>query len=256
MKIGVFDSGVGGLTVLSELRKLYPLADLVYLGDTARVPYGNRSKETIVRYSLECASFFQRSNLDLLVVACNSASACALNDLRKALAIPVVGVIEPGVKMALQMGREGPIGIIGTRATISSGLYRELLSSAGKRVLEKPCPLFVPLVEEGIFSGPLAKAVVEMYLNDLKISGVKTLILGCTHYPMLKATIQEFFGPEVAVIDSAFATAFYVKEYIKPGGSSNLEVFFTDIPEHLEKIVSSILQIPVEIKKALCDSRS
>lgn len=255
MKIGVFDSGVGGLTVLSELRRLYPSVDLVYLGDTARVPYGNRSKETIVRYSLECASFFAKLGIELLVVACNSASACALDDLRRALSIPVFGVIEPGVKMALELAKEGPIGVIGTRATISSGVYRRLLQSAGKEVFEKSCPLFVPLVEEGLFNGPIAKAVVEMYLSDLKQSKIKAIILACTHYPLLKSAIQDFLGLEVSIVDSALATALYIKDFIKPEGSSSLELFFTDVPAHLERIVSTILQRPAKIKRALCDGR-
>ncbi|MFN3598945.1 MAG: glutamate racemase [Aquificaceae bacterium] len=240
MKIGVFDSGVGGLTVLKALRDKYKYVDFVYLGDTARVPYGNKSAQTVIRYSLECAEFLMGEGIDLLVVACNSASSYALDSLRESLPIPVFGVIDPGVKKALEITK-GKVGVIGTRATISSGVYKRRLEEYGVEVYQKACPLFVPLVEEGIIEGKIAQEIVEYYLKDLKEAKVDTLILGCTHYPLLKPLIEKYMGDHVKVIDSATALALEIEPFIKEKGFSCLDLNFTDISPNLEFLIELIL---------------
>ncbi|AAC06621.1 glutamate racemase [Aquifex aeolicus] len=246
MKIGIFDSGAGGMTVLKAIREAYPNVDVVYLGDTARVPYGIRSKETIVRYSKECANFLKDKGVDLLVVACNTASAYALEELKREFPFPVFGVIEPGVKEALRKSKTKRIGVIGTQATIKSGAYQEALKRAGAEVYSKACPLFVPLVEEGMIEGEIPKKVVEHYLKDFK-GKVDTLILGCTHYPLLKREIQNFLEG-VNVIDSSRATAKSLKDFVKNEGSGSLELYFTDRSQNLERLIKLILGEEVEPK--------
>ncbi|WP_448584672.1 glutamate racemase [Thermocrinis sp.] len=239
MKIGIFDSGVGGLTVLKALREELPSVDFFYLGDTARVPYGSKSKETIQRYSLECADFLLSFGIELLVVACNTASAYALDLLRESLAIPVVGVVEPGVEYALKISKGKRIGVIGTKGTVQSAVYQNLLRERGAQPIAKACPLFVPLVEEGIVKGRIAQSVVEYYLEELK-DKVDTLILACTHYPLLKETIKEFMG-DVDVVDSAHAVAQKVKELARNEGNGTLKLFFTDNSPNLSHLIKLIL---------------
>ena len=240
MKIGVFDSGIGGLTVLKALLDHYPEVDFVYLGDTARVPYGTKSAQTVIRYSLECADFLMGEGIDLLVIACNTASSYALDVLKESLPVPVFGVIDPGVKKAIE-NTKGKVGVIGTRATVLSGSYKELLERYGVKVYQKTCPLFVPLVEEGIIKGPIAESIIDYYLKELKESGVDTLILGCTHYPLLKPLIEEYMGEDVKVIDSAQAVALEISQVVEREGSSSLELFFTDITPNLENLIELIL---------------
>jgi len=240
MKIGIFDSGVGGLTVLKAIRKHYPRVDIVYLGDTARVPYGTKSKDTVIRYSLECASFLKEKGVELLVVACNTASSYALEVLRSKFDFPVFGVIEPGVQEAIKKTKNKKVGVIGTPATIKSEAYQKLLKRFGNEVVAKACPLFVPLVEEGILEGEIARKVVEYYLSELKDSGIDTLILGCTHYPLLKPVIKEFLGG-VEVIDSSEAVSRSLKDFIKDEGEGKTELFFTDLYQNLEFLIELIL---------------
>jgi len=239
MKIGIFDSGVGGLTVLKALREELPSADFFYLGDTARVPYGGKSKETIQRYSLECAEFLLSFGIELLVVACNTASAYALELLRESLTIPVVGVIQPGVEQALKVSKTKRIGVIGTRGTVQSAVYQNLLKEQGAQPIAEACPLFVPLVEEGIINGKIAQSVVEYYLEELK-GKVDTLILACTHYPLLKETIREYIG-DVEIVDSAQAVAQEVKKLAKNEGHGTLRLFFTDNSPNLSHLIKLIL---------------
>lgn len=245
MKIGVFDSGVGGLTVLKALMDIYPEVDFVYLGDTARVPYGNKSAQTVIRYSLEGAEFLVSEGVDLLVVACNTASSYALDALRESLSIPVFGVIKPGVRKALSSTRNRRVGVIGTRATVSSNAYRELLKAGGVEVFQKACPLFVPLVEEGILEGEIARGIVAHYLEELRDEEIDTLILGCTHYPLLRPLIEEFMGESVKVVDSAESTAFEIMPYVERKGSSTLNLYFTDHSPSLDFLVGLILGEPV-----------
>ena len=242
----MFDSGVGGLTVLRAIRDRFSSLDLVYLGDTARVPYGNKSRETVIRYSLECAEFLVSKGVEVLVVACNTASSQALEALRDSLDIPVIGVVEPGVKKALSYTR-GRVGVIGTRATVRSGAYQSLLEGSGVEVFSKACPLFVPLVEEGLLEGEIAEKVVEMYLLEFKEKRVDTLILGCTHYPLLKGLIQRFL-PDTNVVDSSEAVASELDGLVKDEGSGKTELYFTDRSQNLESLIEIILGEPTEVR--------
>ena len=207
--IGVFDSGVGGLTVFHALEQAVPFESLVYYGDTARVPYGTRSAETVVRYSLEAAEFLRGHEIKLLVVACNTASSVALDALAEVAGVPVIGVIEPGARRAAESSGTGRIGVIGTRATIRSQAYpariRALRPEAD--VLSRPCPLFVPLAEEGWTDGSITKQIAQHYLAPFKQAGVDSLVLGCTHYPLLRGIIAEVMGLNVRLVDSAETVA-------------------------------------------------
>lgn len=242
--IGIFDSGVGGLTVLKEISILLPNEKLLYLGDTARVPYGIRSSETVIRYSLECAEFLCRKGIKILVVACNTSSSVSLETLKEKLPVPVVGVIEPGVRAALKTTKNGRIGIIGTEATVQSKAYPEKIKSINPRteVFSKACPLFVPLVEEGILEGPIVDLVIEKYLEEIKKAQIDTLILGCTHYPLLKKSIEKYMG-SIKLVDSAKEVALTVKEALLSKGlindnkSEGLKTFYvTDAPERFKRI--------------------
>jgi glutamate racemase len=206
--IGVFDSGVGGLTVVHALRERLPFESVVYLGDTARVPYGPKSPDTIRRYTAEAAGFLLARDVKLIVIACNTATARAADDVASSAPVPVVGVIEPGATEAVRRSRDGRIGVIGTQGTIESGAYerviRELRPDA--TVLSAPCPLFVALAEEGWTDGDVARLTAERYLEPLLRRGIDTLVLGCTHYPLLKPLLAEV-AAGVELIDSAEATA-------------------------------------------------
>ena len=243
--IGVFDSGVGGLTVLRELRHQIPAESLVYLGDTARVPYGTKSAPTVLRYAHEAAHFLLAQRVKLLVVACNTASAVALDELSERYQVPVVGVIEPGARKALQVTRNGRIGVIGTEGTIRSGAYERALQagSANVSVHTAACPLFVPLAEEGWASHEVARMAAAEYLSPLLDKGIDTLVLGCTHYPLLKQTLQTVVGPNVQLVDSAEETAKDVRlrlmqqqllQATEP--TLSLRFFVTDIPDRFERV--------------------
>ncbi len=203
--IGVFDSGLGGLTVFKALSRRLPGEDLVYFGDTAHVPYGSKSAEEVERCSLAAARFLMGKRVKALVVACNTSSALALPRLRRELPVPVIGVIEPGARAAASASRGGRVGVIGTEATVLSGAYPAALRIAlpGAKVKAAACPLFVPLVEEGWWGGPVALETARRYLSPIKRFGVDTLILGCTHYPLLKGVIGRVMGPGVRLVDSA-----------------------------------------------------
>jgi len=215
--IGVFDSGIGGLTVLQKIMEALPRESTIYLGDTARSPYGTKSAETVLRYSFENADFLVEKGVKLVVVACNTSTAIALEPLKENLSIPVVGVIEPGVKEALKATRNKKIGVIGTEATIQSGAYTRALKTRDPQVevYSRACPIFVPLVEEGWLDNSMAKMTVKSYLESLQKSGIDTLILGCTHYPLLKKAIRGFMGPRVKLVDSAEETAKEVRAVLK-----------------------------------------
>jgi len=207
--IGVFDSGVGGLTVLKELRRQIPGEALIYLGDTARVPYGTKSPTTVLRYAHEAARFLLNQQVKLLVVACNTASAVALQGLAEGYQVPVVGVIEPGARRAIEVTVNGRIGVVGTEGTIRSGAYERALRQecADVVVHTAACPLFVPLAEEGWAGHEVARLAAREYLAPLLAEGIDTLVLGCTHYPLIKPMLQEIVGPRVQLVDSAQETA-------------------------------------------------
>ena len=207
--IGVFDSGIGGLTVARAIFERLPGESTIYFGDTARVPYGPKSEETVRRYSLEILDWLLRQGVKAVVVACNTATARALDALRDASPVPVVGVIEPGARAAVEASAGRTIGVIGTVGTISSDAYARAIHRLhpGAKVEQQPCPLFVPLVEEGWFDHTATELVAREYLAPLSRAGVGSLVLGCTHYPLLKPLLQRVMGPEVALIDSARETA-------------------------------------------------
>ena len=214
--IGVFDSGIGGLTVVRELLQRLPNERIVYFGDTARVPYGPKSPTTVLRYSEEAASFLLSRDVKMIVIACNTATAHAAQRLSDLLPVPVTGVIEPGARAAASATKSSRVGVIGTAGTIGSGAYdlavRRLLPDA--RVYAQPCPLFVPIVEEGWYTHRAAHLVAEEYLKPLHEMDVDVLILGCTHYPMLRSLIAEVMGPDVQLVDSAAETAREVAEVL------------------------------------------
>ena len=237
--IGIFDSGVGGLTVLKEIVKALPQEDTIYLGDTARFPYGTKSPETVIRYSEEIASFLEKRDIKLLVVACNTASAVSLEALKRHTSIPIVGVIEPGARRAVSATRSGKIGVIATEATIRSSAYAKAIKRLNPEVevVTRACPLFVPLAEEGWVDNDVARLAAKTYLDGLKGEGVDTLVLGCTHYPLLKGLIGEVMGEKVTLVDSAEETARTVAEILRTKGllrpsseRGNHHYFVTDIP--------------------------
>jgi glutamate racemase len=248
--IGVFDSGVGGLTVLKALMERLPHESTLYLGDTARVPYGTKSAEVVTRYSLKNAEFLISREIKLLVVACNTASAAALPQLSKELNVPVLGVIEPGAQAAAALSRTGHIGVIGTPGTIRSGAYQRALEAArpGVTVKGKPCPLFVPLAEEGWLHGDVPRLVAREYLAEFAHNGVDTLVLGCTHYPLLKDAIAEVVGDRVKLVDSAEATAaaaaalLETRGMLAPAGPGTQHRYFvTDVPDRFVEVGARFL---------------
>jgi glutamate racemase len=223
IKIGIFDSGIGGLTVYREVKRAISGADILYFGDTARVPYGTKSARTVTRYALQITEYLVDNGVDLVVVACNTASAFAVDAVREAVPVPVFGVVEPGARAAVRATRKGSVGVLGTRGTISSGAYQKAISDLdnGIEIVATPCPLFVPLVEEGWLVDPITQDVAIRYLEPHLEAGVDTLVLGCTHYPLLKKVISMVMGEEITLIDSAEETAGDVKSYVQNAGSFN-----------------------------------
>ena len=252
--IGVFDSGIGGLTVLHQIIEALPQENTVYLGDTARSPYGTKSVETVMRYSFENSAFLVEKGVKLVVVACNTSTAIALSRLRETLTVPVLGVIEPGVRRAIKSTKNKKIGVIGTEATIQSGAYTRALKAADSNVevYSRACPLFVPLVEEGWTDNSVVEMTVKAYLGSLKHSGIDTLVLGCTHYPLLKTAIRKFLGNGVLLIDSAEETAIEVAATLKKrsrqrkSGRAVHSFFVTDAPERFVKVGRRFLGENVE----------
>ncbi|MBP7088488.1 MAG: glutamate racemase [Candidatus Omnitrophica bacterium] len=220
--IGIFDSGVGGLTVLKEIERLLPFENIIYFGDTARVPYGNKSKATIVRFSTECTLFLLKNKVKMIVIACNTSSALALEHLRSVFTIPIIGVITAGVNKALSLNSVNKIGVIGTRSTIISGSYKREIQSFNRRVkvYSQACPLFVPLVEEGLLKGRIVNQTIDMYLNKFRKNKVDTVILGCTHYPLLKFEISRYLKGTF-IVDSAKEVASYTKGLLLKKGLLN-----------------------------------
>ncbi len=252
--IGVFDSGIGGLTVVNELRKLLPDESIYYLGDTARVPYGGKSPATVQRYSLEIASLLLEQNAKTIVVACNTASALALSVLEERLPVTVTGVIAPGAQAATNATRNGHIGVIGTRATIKSGAYERALRdlNRGVRASARACPLLVPLIEEGWLESRITDEVLMEYLQPLVDDGIDTLVLGCTHYPLLRTAIGRLLGEAVTLVDSAENCAAAVKrllvrENIEAPRSQigDLRVALTDPPDRFLNVAHEALNLEI-----------
>lgn len=253
--IGVFDSGVGGLTVAREIIRQIPEEPIVYFGDTARVPYGSKSKATIIRYSQQIIRFLKTQNVKAIVVACNTASAYALDEVRKGLDIPIIGVVRPGAKVAAEVTRNGKIGVIGTEGTIHSQLYTQVIreSNPSHQVFGKACPLFVPLVEEQWMKDPVTEEVARRYLKELQDIGVDTLILGCTHYPLLRSTVGKVMGESVTLVNPAYETAIELKELLKKEGlsftgeplSDKYRFFVSDDPTRFREFADRILPCSV-----------
>ena len=250
--IGVFDSGIGGLTVVKALRDRLPNETIVYLGDTARVPYGPKSPETVQRYALELAHMLMQKNAKALVVACNTVSSVALPLLTRKFSVPVIGVIEPGACAALQVTRNHHIGVIGTRATIRSGAYEKALRAADNtvRVSSRACPVLVPLIEEGLLDDEVTDQVVTRYLEPLLASEIDTLVLGCTHYPLLSTAIARMLGHQIRLVDSAQNCATAVQETLDrhslrspTAERGELHVALTDAADNFLNVARDALQL-------------
>jgi glutamate racemase len=254
LAIGVFDSGVGGLTVLRALQERLPNEHTVYLGDTARVPYGTRSQAVVTRYALGNGRFLLDQRIKLLVVACNTVSAESLPAMRAALDVPILGVVEPGAAAAVERARGRPVGVIGTPGTIASGAYQRAIAQLAPAlpVTARTCPLFVPLAEEGWTEGDVPRLVAQRYLSDFIQENVGALVLGCTHYPLLRGPIAEVLGPGVELVDSARATAEAVARALDASGLARTgpgpaghRTFVTDLPASFHRVAARFLGRPL-----------
>lgn len=256
--VGVFDSGVGGLTVAREIMRQLPNEKIVYFGDTARVPYGSKSKETILRYSRQIIRFLKTKGVKAIVVACNTASALALEEIRDEIDMPIIGVVKPGAKVAVEKTVNKRVGVIATEATISSGLYTDYIKAqdADVTVYSKACPLFVPLVEEGWLKDSVTEEVARRYLEELKEQNIDTLVLGCTHYPLLRNMIGKLMGDEVTLVNPAYETAVSLGELLEEKGlaagnenryaSEMYDFYVSDAAEKFKKFANSILPFIIE----------
>lgn len=260
--IGVFDSGVGGLTVVREIMRNLPEENLVYFGDTARVPYGSKSKETVLRFSRQIIRFLQTKDVKAIVVACNTASAYALEEVKKELDIPIIGVVKPGARVACAVSQKKRIGVIGTEATVSSGIYTSFIQKQDPdiQVFGKACPLFVPLVEEGWLKDSVTYEVAGRYLKELMEKDIDALILGCTHYPLLRSTVREIVGESVTLVNPAYETARELKQLLQKKGLSNpgngesgaqYEFYVSDLAEKFSGFANSILPFDIESTKKI-----
>lgn len=260
--VGVFDSGVGGLTVAREIMRNLPSEKIVYFGDTARVPYGSKSKETVIRYSCQIIRFLQEQQVKAIVVACNTASAFALDTVRDEFDIPIIGVIESGAKVAAARTRNKRVGIIGTVGTVGSGIHAQYLKKLdpGITVFGKACPLFVPLVEEGWLHDPVTVEVASRYLKELQDKDVDTLILGCTHYPLIRSTIRQVMGEEVCLVNPAYETALELGKLLEEQGLSSTgteqkefpyRFYVSDLADEFKEFANSILPYDVEMTKKI-----
>lgn len=256
--IGVFDSGVGGLTVAGEIMRQLPGESIVYFGDTARVPYGSKSKETIITFSRQIIRFLQTKEVKAIVIACNTASAYALDTVKNEFDIPIIGVIEPGAVAADKTTRSGRIGIIATEGTVSSGTYSNVLKGINPslQVFSKACPLFVPLVEEGLLYDSVTLEIADRYLYDLLSYNIDTLILGCTHYPLIRRTIQKVVGDDIVLVNPAYETAGELERILKEtdmmsdGTGVAHRFYVSDSVQRFSKLAGNIL--PCDIDAVEC----
>ena len=261
--IGVFDSGVGGLTVVKEIMRQLPAESLVYFGDTARVPYGSKSQKTVCKYSKQIVRFLQTKQVKAIVVACNTASALALDEIRADIEIPIIGVVEPGAIMAANTTRTNNIGIIGTESTIKSGVYSKYLHKINPEitVVSKACPLFVPLVEEGLWEDRVTEDIAGRYLHEFKEYDIDSLILGCTHYPLLKRTIGREVGENVKLVNPAYETAMELKRVLDAQGILNekepalgenrYQFYVSDAAEKFKRFANSIIKYGILSAKTI-----
>jgi glutamate racemase len=261
--IGVFDSGVGGLTVFREIMRQIPNEKVIYFGDTARLPYGSKSKETVTKYSRQIVRFLAGHHVKTIVVACNTASACALDVLEEECDIPLIGVVKPGAHAALEATKNGRIGVIGTQATIHSAIYPQYIATMQKEIsiYQKACPLLVPLVEEGLLIDPVTEEIARRYLEELIDRDIDTLILGCTHYPLIRTTLCELLGPDVTVINPAYETARSLRHMLenadllrkqKPAlGDTQYQFYVSDMAEKFQNFANSIIKYGILSAKAV-----
>jgi glutamate racemase len=254
--IGVFDSGLGGLSVVRHLRQILPHEDLVYFGDTARIPYGTKSRPTVVQFALETAGFLLRFDPKLIVAACNTASALALDVLAREMPVPVIGVVEPGARAAVRLAQGHPVAVIGTEATIASGAYLNAIRALApeQAVVAQACPLFVPLVEEGRdCDDAIVRLTVETYLGPLRTADVQVIVLGCTHYPLLREAIAACLGPRVHIVDSGRETSLAVQRHLSqhdglrsPAAPGTMQCYVSDNPARFRQVGSRFLNEPIE----------
>lgn len=261
--IGVFDSGVGGLTVAREIMRQIPNERIVYFGDTARVPYGSKSKETVTRFSRQIVRFLQTQKVKAIVIACNTASAYALEEIEAELDIPIIGVVKPGAKVAAETTANGKIGVIATEGTIGSHIYSRYIKEINPEaeVIGKACPLFVPLVEEGLWQDPVTDEIAKRYLTELIDIGIDTLILGCTHYPLIRSTVGKTMGDGVTLVNPAYETARELKELLTKKGLLNEEeaklgdnrycFYVSDAAEKFKRFANSIIKYGILSAKVI-----
>ncbi len=256
--IGVFDSGIGGLTVVRSLRRYLPNEDIIYFGDTARVPYGNKSKTAVIRFAREIMDFMTAKKVKMVVVACNTASSLSLPTLKRNYKVPVVGVIIPGANEAINMSRNRRIGVIGTKSTVASGAYEKEIRKIDRRcqIFSRSCPLFVPLVENRFFADPITRHVARIYLSGMKKKRIDTLILGCTHYPLLKGIIGQVMG-ETRLVDSALAVAKEVKNSLlennmearRRGRKGETKYYVSDDPCGFQRSAGIFLKEDIKVSR-------
>lgn len=257
LPIGVFDSGVGGLTVAREIMRQIPNERIVYFGDTARVPYGSKSKETVTKYSRQIVRFLETQNVKAIVIACNTASAYALEQIKKEIKVPIIGVVKPGAVTAARATQNGKIGVIATEGTIQSEIYTQYIKELKQdaKVIGKACPLFVPLVEEGLLEDPVTDEIAQRYLSVLIDSGIDTLILGCTHYPLIRSTVGKVMGDKVTLVNPAYETAIELKRLLenhnmlqdeKPAlGTNQYQFFVSDGADKFQQFANNIFKYGV-----------
>ena len=261
--IGVFYSGVGGLTLAMEIIRQLPNERIVYFGDTARVPYGSKSHDTITKYSRQIVRFLQTQEVKAIVIACNSATACALDILEAEVDLPIIDVVRPGAKTALEATRNGKIGVIATEATIRSNIYKRYIEENDRdvTVIGKACPLFVPLVEEGLWEDPVTDEIARRYLSELSDVGIDTLILGCTHYPLIRSTVGRIIGDDVTLVNPAYETAralksLLVQEGLESGsrpalGTQQYRFFVSDAADKFQLFANSIISYGILSAKTI-----
>ena len=260
--IGVFDSGVGGLTVAREIMRQLPNENIVYFGDTARVPYGSKSKDNIIRYSRQIINFLMTKGVKAIVIACNTASAQALDVVQKEYEVPIIGVVEPGARAALEVTESKKVGVIGTEGTVRSGMYEKVIQGIQPdvSVTAKACPLFVPLVEEGFKDHHVTEEIIDYYLASMKETDIDALILGCTHYPLLRSKIMEYVGDKIKLVNPAYETAMDLRKLLQENDMENPDVegdhgsysfYVSDAADKFKQFANSIMPYDIETTKQI-----
>ncbi|MBU3877633.1 glutamate racemase [Faecalicatena sp. AGMB00832] len=254
--IGVFDSGVGGLTVVREMIRQLPNENIVYFGDTARVPYGSKSQKTIIRFSEQIIRFLKKKQVKAIVIACNTASALALDAVRDEFDVPILGVVIPGARAAVEATQNYKVGVVGTDATVQSGMYTKVIRGMNPdiTVIEKACPLFVPLVEEGFKEHQVTREIIDYYLDSMKKTDIDAMILGCTHYPLLRSKIRAYMGDKIQIVNPAYETAMDLKRLLEEqdmvndgtkAPHSSYEFFVSDAAEKFRQFANTVMPFDI-----------